>query len=375
MPEIIPLKTPLLNANEDHAMLASLEVSEGQVVSKGDLLAVFETTKSTAEFIAEKDGRVLGLMAKVGDILQTSQVWAYLADSVEINAEELLLLGLKTEGIPMTSADDEELHFTKPALNLAKQHGLSASDFDQDGIITEKMVHVVINARIGSLEKPAWVENPANDSKRLIIFGAGGHGCSLAELIRLLPGYQVAGFVDDGVPASEVVLGLPVFGGKEILPKLFAEGITLAANGVGGIGNISQRVEVFHALRAAGFFCPTFVHPYAFIEASAQLSHGVQVFPFAYVGSQVVVEYGCIINTGAIVSHDCQLGEMTNLSPGATLAGGVAVGERALVGMRATVNLGVRIGAGARIGNGATVKSDVPENGVVPAGAVWPLRG
>lgn len=50
------------------------------------------------------------------------------------------------------------------------------------------------------------------------------------------------------------------------------------------------------------------------------------------------------------------------------------MGDRALIGMGATVNLGVTIGAGARVGNSAVVKADVPENGIVRAGATWPVN-
>ncbi len=51
--------------------------------------------------------------------------------------------------------------------------------------------------------------------------------------------------------------------------------------------------------------------------------------------------FGAIVNTGAIVSHDCILGDYVNLSPGAILAGEVSVGSAALVGMGVTVNLRV----------------------------------
>jgi acetyltransferase EpsM len=135
-----------------------------------------------------------------------------------------------------------------------------------------------------------------------------------------------------------------------------------------------MRLEIFELLNRIGYFCPTVIHPSAILETTAILADGVQVFPLAYVGSQVHIGYGSIINTNVIISHDCVLGELVNLSPGATLAGGVEVGEGALVGMRATVNLNVKIGSGARIGNGATVKADVPEHGVVPAGSTWPMH-
>jgi sugar O-acyltransferase (sialic acid O-acetyltransferase NeuD family) len=148
----------------------------------------------------------------------------------------------------------------------------------------------------------------------------------------------------------------------------------MAVNGVGGIGNLGARLSVYQRLSDAGFHCPTVIHPTAFLEDSVDLSDGVQVFPFAYIGTQVQVGFGCIINTGAIVSHDCHLAPYVNLSPGATLAGGVHIGEGSLVGMRATINLGVQIGKRTLIGNGATVKGDVPDSGVVPAGTIWPPR-
>jgi sugar O-acyltransferase (sialic acid O-acetyltransferase NeuD family) len=209
---------------------------------------------------------------------------------------------------------------------------------------------------------------------RLIIYGVGGHGRSLEALIRSLGTYHILGFLDDGYQAGAEVLGMKVLGGLEKLPQLAADGVCLAVNGIGGIGDPQSRLQTYEHLHASGFFCPTVIHPTAFIEDSAECSDGVQVLPFAYVGTHVTVGYGCIINTGVIISHDCVLAPYVNLSPGATLAGGVTVGEESLIGMRVTINLGVHIGRQARVGNGATVKADVPDGGVVPAGTIWPPR-
>ena len=50
-----------------------------------------------------------------------------------------------------------------------------------------------------------------------------------------------------------------------------------------------------------------------------------------------------VVNTDA-VSDDCELGDFTNLSPGALLAGNVRTGARVRIGMGATVNIGVTVG-------------------------------
>jgi sugar O-acyltransferase (sialic acid O-acetyltransferase NeuD family) len=210
------------------------------------------------------------------------------------------------------------------------------------------------------------------DPNAIIVYGGGGHGKALIDLIRILGTHPIAGIIDDGVTVGTVLMGVPVLGGGNILGQLVDQGITLAVNAVGGIGNIHTRTKVFDRLLQAGFTCPTLVHPTAFVEPSALLAGGVQVMPHSYVGSESRVGFGVIINTGAIVSHDCILGDYVNLSPGAILAGEVNVGLATLIGMGVTVNLRVRIGERARIGNGATVKSDVPQNGLVHAGSIWP---
>jgi len=78
-----------------------------------------------------------------------------------------------------------------------------------------------------------------------------------------------------------------------------------------------------------------------------------------------------MVNTNAVVSHDCEIGAYTHIAPGALLAGLVHVGERTLVGMGVTTTIGVRIGSGVRIGNGAIVLADVPDKVIIQAGRFW----
>jgi len=205
-----------------------------------------------------------------------------------------------------------------------------------------------------------------------LVYGGGGHGKSLIDLLRSLGSYRIVGVVDDGLEKGGMVMEVPLLGGVEALAEVRSLGVRLAANAVGGVGDVNVRIQVFQRLAGAGFACPSLIHPQAFVEPSARLAGGAQVFPRAYVGSQSEVGFGVIVNTAAVVSHDCLLEDYAIISPGAILAGGVRVGEGALVGMGVTVNLGVAIGAGARLGNGSTVKSDVSPMGIVRAGAIWP---
>jgi acetyltransferase EpsM len=214
----------------------------------------------------------------------------------------------------------------------------------------------------------------AFDASSLVIFGGGGQGKCVIDMVQITGVYRVAGIIDDGIPVGTEILGVPVLGGTALLSQLHQRGLRLAVNAVGGIGNVALRVKIFQILADAGFTCPSLVHPTAWVEPSAVLEGGVQILAKSYVSSAARIGYGTLINAGVVVSHDCSIGQCVNLSPGAALAGGVRVEDYAQIGMNATVNLNITIGAGARIGNGATVKADVPSGGRVYAGTIWPVR-
>lgn len=364
-----PVLIPLLNPNEPEALLAKLSVVEGQQVEIGDILCTLETTKTTADMQAEVGGFVAGLRLHQGQTVRAGDVLCFLAETPEWRPPPL---ETPSQGSDVSEAIPPGMRITKPALEKARRLGIRLDEFPVGRLITESDVQAIADKNTRSPRYDQDIPLVSTfDPTAIVVYGGGGHGKSLIELIRALGSYRIVGVVDDNLPKGLSLLGVPVLGGAQALPDLHRDGVRLAANAVGGIGNLSVRVEIFRRLAEAGFGCPALVHPRAFVEASAALAPGTQVFPQAYIGSEVEVGFGTIINTGAIVSHDCKLGSYVNLSPGAILAGGVQVGEGVLIGMGVTVNLLVRIGRGARIGNGATVKNDVPDGGLVRAGATW----
>jgi len=364
MSETYSIIIPLLNPNEPGALLAALHVAPGQHVFSGDILCTLETTKSTAELAAESEGFVVGLASKAGQTVQAGDILCYLAGSPDWSPPA----PMETPS-GKAATTPEGMRISRPALLLAQQHRLDLTQLPADVFITEKMVKELIDL---SAKPVTLLPDQSYDPNAIIVYGAGGHGKALIDLIRTLGDYPIAGIVDDNISADSSIMGVPVFSGSRILGQLIERGVHLAVNAVGGIGNIQSRIKVFDRLSEVGFTCPILVHPTAFVERSATLAEGVQVMPHAYVGSEALVGFGAIINTGAIVSHDCRLGDYANLSPGAILAGEVSIGTATLIGMGVTVNLRVKVGARARVGNGSTIKQDVPEGGIVQAGTIWP---
>lgn len=295
--------------------LAALAVHESQPVQQGQMIARLEGQESQSqpvELTSPIDGFVVGLHVSAGQMVRAGEILCYIC--------------------------------AQPSLPAAPAGS--------------KIV----------MPKPTTF-----DPSALILFGGGGHGKILIDLIRAAGAFRLVGILDDGLPAGSEVLGVPVLGGAKDLEEWRDRGVALAANGVGGIGNVGARLNIFDLLGKAGFAFPTLIHPTAVIERSATLEAGAQILAQAYIGGAARVGFGSVLNVGAIVSHDCVLGRVVNLSPGATLAGMVTVEDHAQIGMRATVNVKITIGAGALLGNGCTVKADVPPGTRVRAGTIWPV--
>jgi bifunctional N-acetylglucosamine-1-phosphate-uridyltransferase/glucosamine-1-phosphate-acetyltransferase GlmU-like protein len=168
----------------------------------------------------------------------------------------------------------------------------------------------------------------------ILVLGAGGHGKAVLDLLMAHGGWRIAGVVD-GAPRLAAVLGVPVLGDEATFPSLVAAGVTAAHP---AIGHNAQRIAAAARLLAAGFALPA------------------------------------LVNTGAIVEHDCELGEGAHIAPGAVLAGGVRIGAGAMVGAGAVIRPGVAVGAGAIIGAGAAVLADVPPGATVAGVPAQPLR-
>ena len=385
MNETFAVLIPLLNPNEQEVAIAALHVAEGQPVASGDVLCTIETTKSAVDIEAERDGFVVNLRYKQGDATFAGNILCYLADSPAWTPPNDMDVNIEPDDLDqafLQSQDDlpDGLRVTKPALRLANKHGLDLGELSKNRLVTKIDVHNILKGRQPthdlyrkelSMDEYSLPQK-AFDSQAIIVYGGGGHGKALVDLLRAMRIYQIVGIVDDGIDSDETIMGLPVLGGGDILDELHEKGVRLAINAVGGIGDMSIRTKVFQLLAEAGFVCPAVAHPTAFVEPSATLSGGCQIFSHAYVGSESFMGYGTIVNTGAIVSHGCKLDDYVNISPGTILAGNVHIGKSALIGMGVTVNLGVTIGKGARVGNGVTIKTDVPENGIVRAGTSWP---
>ncbi len=107
--------------------------------------------------------------------------------------------------------------------------------------------------------------------------------------------------------------------------------------------------------------------------AVSELGAGVYVGAKAVVQVRASIGEHAIINTGAIIEHECRIGSNVHVAPGGVLGGRVTVGPDTLIGLGARVLPGVRIGSGCVVGAGAVVTGDLPDGARVAGVPARPI--
>lgn len=96
---------------------------------------------------------------------------------------------------------------------------------------------------------------------------AGGHGRSVAEAAELSAQFELVGFLDDALPAREIVLGLPILGPVASIAFHRSAG----DQAIVAVGNNAVREELMQQLMTAGFELAIVVHPRAIVSSRAVL--------------------------------------------------------------------------------------------------------
>lgn len=195
----------------------------------------------------------------------------------------------------------------------------------------------------------------------IILVGYGGHAKSVADCIERQGKYRIAGYTDNIQHDSPY----KYLGTDEVLPEYFDGGICNAAVGVGFVGKGNIRNRIYENLKKIGYKLPIITDPSSIIASTAKLEEGVFVAKMAVINVEATVGKMSIINTGAIVEHECMIGSFSHVAVGAKICGQVTTGKAVMVGAGTTIIQCLNIGDHSIVGAGATVIKDVKENTLV----------
>jgi sugar O-acyltransferase (sialic acid O-acetyltransferase NeuD family) len=197
-------------------------------------------------------------------------------------------------------------------------------------------------------------------TKELAIVGASGHGKVIADIAEQL-GFNV-NFYDDAYPSKIQIEHWPIHGTCADLIALNNANVVFSNDVVVAIGSNDIRAQKMQLLQQNNFNLLTLIHPTAVISQYAAIAQGTVVFAGALINAFAKVGVGCIINTAAVIEHDCIIDDFAHICPNVALAGGVTVGSKSWIGIGSQVKQLIIIGDNCLIGAGSTVVQNIPDN-------------
>lgn len=199
-------------------------------------------------------------------------------------------------------------------------------------------------------------------SKRILLVGGGGHCKSVLDTLLERNNFSDIGIIDKKENIGKEILGMPIIGCDNDLPKLFNTGYKYAFVTVGSVGDTKLRVKLFNKLLKVGFEIPNIIDPTAIVSSHIHMETGIYIGKKSIINAGSTIKRGAIINSGAIIEHDCTIGEFVHIAPGAVLCGEINVGARTHIGANSVIKQQLVIGSDSVIGVGSVVTKNIEDN-------------
>lgn len=187
----------------------------------------------------------------------------------------------------------------------------------------------------------------------MILYGAGGHGKVVADLIKISSSESVL-FIDENPNAQ--IEGFEIFNSAS-MPYSRNDDVIIT------IGDNKKRKEIYKDLNVK---FGRAIHPFSFVSSSkVVIGQGTVIMAGAIINAYTHIGNHCIINTNSSLDHDCRINDFVHISPGATVCGGVIIGEGSQLGAGSVILPNIKVGKWVVIGAGSTVIQNIPDYAVV----------
>ena len=159
--------------------------------------------------------------------------------------------------------------------------------------------------------------------KKLLIWGAGDQGLVTLECALAMNAYEQIDFLEIKENGSRKIINHTVFKESEFdkVVKLYDEVIVAT-------GSNDLREEKIKMLLDFGIPLATIVHPTALISSFEKIVSGTTILANVIININTKVGIGCIVNNGAIIEHDCMVGNYVNICPKFAMAGHSSIGYK-----------------------------------------------
>ena len=191
----------------------------------------------------------------------------------------------------------------------------------------------------------------------MVVAGAGGHALECFDILALEQVPDLLAFFDDVTKEKLVLQKYPIISDQTTLERYFETDPRFIL----AVGNPKFRSMFYERFTLAGGEMVNLLGKNSTISPFARFA-GADIFNHCFIGSLAVIGKGTLVNTGAQVHHEVQIGEFCEISPKAVILGDAKIGNYTRIGANATVLPKIKIGNHVTIGAGSVITKDIPDN-------------
>lgn len=188
-------------------------------------------------------------------------------------------------------------------------------------------------------------------TKKLIVFGCGGHSRSVIDVLIAMKDNAEIIFVDENAMDGEKIYGFSVVKNYDISDEdvFFALGDNLHRKMIYDTIGRNNLISIISDKSHVGIY--------------SEIGKGTFIGNYCHIGPHVKIGDNTIINNGAVVDHEVIIGNHCHIGPNSTVSGRSCIEDLVFLGVGATVVDKVRICSNVVIGAGATVTKHITEPG------------
>ena len=193
----------------------------------------------------------------------------------------------------------------------------------------------------------------------MLIAGAGGHSLEVLDVLLALnyPEKEIFLFDDVNIETSFIQSKFKILHSEEEIHYELGLKFPFCL----GVGSPENRKLLFNKLKNIGGIHKGIRAKYSFRSTFIQSSNFDNMM-FSFISNNVIIGKGVLINTGAKIHHEAEIGDFTEIGPSANILGRVKIGHSCQIGSNVTILPNLNIGNNVIIGAGAVVTKNFPND-------------
>lgn len=379
------IRMPLVNVNDEQALLVRWLVSDGAKVPKDEPIAIIETTKSAVDVVADRAGFVR-VLAEPGASYPIGHPLAFIAERAdeEVAVETTPAAAAVTPQAAQPGNAVAPATWTKKAQILATRLNVDLAALaakHPGGVIGEEHVKAeaartpaapAIKATGGVATRKAATAKSSYE--RVLILGGGGGAALVIDILSRTLNQKPAAILDNNKAlVGTALMNVPILGDFEVAARLWDEGAfdTIISTVV---RDVNDRAQIFERFTAMGIPFTNVIDPDVRIGADVTIGTGNLIIYGGYLATAVTLGDNNFLAAGTCIEHHSKIGSHCTFGPRTSLSGKVVVADRVKFGTNVAVEPQVEIGTRALIASGVVLTSHVPAGAVVKSAATAIIR-